>query len=146
MAVQYPGYQEAPARFSRGDQNDLNTLAVCHYVYAALLALGGLVPMGISLVAVGVFSALVPAHEPAIKGLVGGALLLVWGAIGLLLWIKAAFVAYSGLSLRRGQHRVLSIVVACLCCLNMPLGTLLGVFTLIVLNRPAVRAGYELSS
>lgn len=146
MAVQYPGYQVAPTRFSPADQNDLNTLAVCHYVYAALLAFGGLIPIGISLVAVGVFSALVPSHEPALKGLVGGALLLIWGAIGLLLWIKAGLVAYSGLCLRRGQHRMLSIVVACLCCLNMPIGTLLGVFTLVVLNRPAVRAGYELQS
>ncbi|HET9931735.1 MAG TPA: hypothetical protein VFQ35_13635 [Polyangiaceae bacterium] len=143
MTVDYQGYQAAPTRFSRSDQSDLNTLAVCHYVYAALLAVGGLIPLGISLVAVGFFSAMVPSHEPALKGLVGGALLLIWGAIGLLLWLKAGFVAYSGLSLRRGQHRTLSIVVACLCCLNMPLGTLLGVFTLIVLNRPAVRAGYE---
>ena len=35
-----------------------------------------------------------------------------------------------------------SLVIAALCCLNMPLGTVLGVFTFIVLTRDSVKAQY----
>ena len=33
--------------------------------------------------------------------------------------------------------------MACVCCVNIPLGTALGVFTLIVLSRPGVKAIYD---
>jgi hypothetical protein len=139
----HPAFGGAASRFSPADQNDLKTLSICHYVYAGILAFTGVIPIGVALFALGVFSAIEPSHPPALKGIVGGVLLIFWGVLTLLLWVKAAFVAYSGTCLRQGKHRTLSQVVACLCCLNMPFGTLLGVFTLVVLGRPSVRAGYE---
>jgi hypothetical protein len=38
---------------------------------------------------------------------------------------------------------MLSFVAACLTCVNVPLGTALGVFTIIVLNRASVKAMYH---
>jgi len=48
----------------------------------------------------------------------------------------------SGVLLGRRTHRTFSIVVAALDCLNMPLGTLLGVFAIVVLTRDSVREVY----
>jgi hypothetical protein len=45
--------------------------------------------------------------------------------------------------LRKRRHRTLSFVMACLTCINIPLGTALGVFTLVVLSRPSVKALYD---
>ena len=48
----------------------------------------------------------------------------------------------SGLFLRARKHWTFSIVVAAIDCLHFPLGTVLGVFTIIVLIRPSVRELY----
>ncbi len=49
----------------------------------------------------------------------------------------------SGVSLQAKKHRTFSMFVAGLNCLHVPLGTVLGVFTIIVLMRGSVRELYE---
>jgi len=49
----------------------------------------------------------------------------------------------SGIFLIQRRHRVFSLVVAGLNCLQIPFGTVLGVFTIVVLSRSSVRAVYE---
>ena len=49
----------------------------------------------------------------------------------------------SGLCLRARKGRTFSLVVAGINCLHIPLGTVLGVFTIIVLIRDSVRELYE---
>ena len=51
----------------------------------------------------------------------------------------------SGLFILRRKHRVFSLVVAAINCLHLPLGTVLGVFTIIVLLRQSVVELYEYS-
>ena len=41
------------------------------------------------------------------------------------------------------RNRSFCFVVACLSCFNVPLGTILGIFTILVLNRPSVQAGFD---
>lgn len=53
----------------------------------------------------------------------------------------------SALYLRKKKNRTFSMIVAGINCMNMPLGTVLGVFTFIVLLRNSVREAYgEVSS
>lgn len=49
----------------------------------------------------------------------------------------------SGFCLRAKRYRTFSLVVAGINCLHIPLGTVLGVFTIIVLVRDSVRELYE---
>ena len=65
--------------------------------------------------------------------LVGGVWFLSSGVLNLI----------SGLCLRAKRHRTFSMVVACINCLHIPFGTVLGVFTLVVLIRDSVRELYE---
>ena len=68
-------------------------------------------------------------------------------------WFIAFFVAWfltaavvnflSGLFMRSQRHRTFSMVVAGLNCLHIPLGTALGVITLVVLTKDSVRKLYE---
>jgi hypothetical protein len=51
----------------------------------------------------------------------------------------------SGLCIRARKHRTFSLVVAAINCLHIPLGTVLGVFTIVVLERDSVRELYEAS-
>jgi hypothetical protein len=49
----------------------------------------------------------------------------------------------SGLFLRARKHRIFSIVVSACNCLQVPFGTVLGIFTIVVLVRESVRELYE---
>lgn len=64
---------------------------------------------------------------------------LIFGA-----WCLASAVLnlLSGLYMRRLKNRVFSLVVAAIDCLHMPFGTILGIFTLIVLCRESVARAY----
>jgi len=67
------------------------------------------------------------------------------------LWILACLamalcLALSARSLGQQRRRTFCMVVAAISCLFFPFGTALGVFTLIVLSRPSVRALFEPSS
>jgi hypothetical protein len=55
---------------------------------------------------------------------------------GILNFLSAKF-------LRQRIHRTFSLVTAGLNCLQFPLGTALGVFTITVLSRPSVRERYD---
>lgn len=68
--------------------------------------------------------------------LVMGLIILAGGLLNLL----------SGLYLRKKRNRMFSIIVAGLNCLQMPVGTVLGVFTFIVLMRDSVQQAYEMES
>ncbi len=48
----------------------------------------------------------------------------------------------SGIFLRQRKNRLFSLVIAGINCLNIPVGTILGVFTFMVLTRESVRQLY----
>ena len=62
---------------------------------------------------------------------------------GVLLLAGIVLNALSGLFLLRKRNRTFSIIVAGLDCLQIPFGTALGIFTIIVLSRRTVSQVYE---
>ena len=60
-------------------------------------------------------------------------------------WLVASGIAnlLSGVFLGRRKHRTFSLVVAGINCVHIPLGTVLGVFTIVVLLRPSVCEAYS---
>lgn len=71
--------------------------------------------------------------------------IFIWFYLVLAIWIIASAILniLSGIFLRMRIYRTFSFVVAGLNCLHIPLGTVLGVFTMIVLIRESVRELYE---
>jgi len=142
-----PGFR--PPAPPSDDEGNLNTLSICHFVYAGFLALAGFA--GLAYAAIGMFVASSIASAPSARGapggpppeLLGGIFVVIGVLVMVFLWVKAAFVVYSGRCLKGRKNRTLSLVVACVCCMNLPLGTALGVFTLIVLSRASVKALYD---
>lgn len=65
--------------------------------------------------------------------------LLAWAVV--LLALGAANIV-SGILLRRRRGRGFSLVVAAIDCIQVPLGTALGIGTIIVLARPSVWQSY----
>jgi len=71
--------------------------------------------------------------------------LFKWFYIVFGVWLVMSGIAnvLSGIFLGRRKYRTFSLIVAVINCIHVPLGTVLGVFTIIVLLRPSVREVYE---
>lgn len=130
------------AATQKQDADHLSLLVICWKVYAALAACGGC--FGLIYVVLGSVVATSTATAKAGEGVViGGAFAIVGIAImavtcslGALFWL---------VSMRMAERKGLTLctVMAAIVCINIPLGTALGVFSLIVLNRPSVKALFD---
>ena len=124
------------------DADHLKLLSIFHYVLAGITALMGCFPiihiaMGAWMVS-GRFPAGSPSSPPPPVE-VGWLFIIIGSAITLLAWAFAACLVMAGRSISARRNWTFCFVVACIACINMPLGTALGVFTLLVLLRPSVK-------
>ena len=140
-----PGLTEEVQRIQ--DREHLRLLVIGHYVYAGISALFSLFPL--VYVGFGLLMALAPSAGAAASGggpppqIFGLFFAAVGGAIFLLGETMAALTYLAGRSVKQRKSRVFVMVIGAINCLNMPLGTLLGVFTFVVLSRQTVRAEFE---
>jgi len=67
-------------------------------------------------------------------------LAVMGGAMVLASWIIGVLIIYAGKCINQRKGYTFIFVMACVQCLHMPIGTALGVFTLIVMTRPSVKA------
>jgi hypothetical protein len=67
-----------------------------------------------------------------------------WFYLVMAVWFVASggLNLISGLCLRARKGRTFSLVVAGVNCLHLPLGTVLGIFTIVILSRESVRELY----
>ena len=130
------------------DVEHLRLLSIFYYVASGLC----LFPMlyGVIYIVWGFFfgaifmSADMPrrAGEPnpeVIGGVVGGVIFLVGLLISGIALTIGLLLLKAGRNLSKHQSYTFCFVVACICCVFMPLGTLLGVFTIITLTRESVK-------
>jgi len=134
-----------PNLINRDDEH-LQLLAIFHFVCAGFAALLACLPI-IHLV-VGLVMLLAPQifgpgkdHPPLFIGLIFVCFASVFILAG---WTFAAFLAWAGRCLARRKHYTFCFVMACVACLFHPFGTVLGMFTIIVLLRPTVKALFGL--
>ncbi len=131
------------------DSEQLNLLSVFHYVVAGLAALFSLFPvfhlaMGIGLVS-GAFDN--ARHEAAVAQSVVGWLLVVFALLFIVCGLCfAVCLAFAGKFLHERRRYRYCLVVAAIACVFMPFGTVLGVFTILVLMRPSVKAAFGAAS
>jgi len=127
------------------DLEHLKLLTIFHYVVAGITALFALFP--IFHLGFGIFILAAPEAfqdgsdaPPEFLGwmLIGVAAVII--AIG---WTLAALIFTAGRNLARRKRYTFCFVIAGLECLLMPYGTVLGVFTIIVLMRESVKAMFQ---
>jgi hypothetical protein len=126
------------------DTEQLNLLAIFHYVVAGLAALFSFFPLLYT--AVGVTFIFAARHGTAKPGeeLPPEFLGWIFAVLGLVLFVTgiaiAIFILIAGRCLSRRRCYSFALVMACVECLFIPFGTILGVFTIIVLLRESVKA------
>jgi hypothetical protein len=133
-----------PSALTEQDRDHLRLLSIFHFVVAGATALFSSLFLIHFFVGMGALlrpDAFGPKPPPPIFGLVFA---VMGGGVVLAGWALAAGLAFAGLYLRRQVHYMFCLVVAALatvCC--QPLGTVLGVLTIIVLMRPSVKAAFH---
>ncbi len=124
------------------DAEHLKLLAIFHYVVAGMIALFASFPiihfvLGAAMV---IGSSVARSAGPA---LLGGFFMVFAGAWMALGWSLAICVILAGRSLSARRRYTFCIVVAgCMAAMCMPFGTVLGVFTIVVLVRPSVKEAF----
>jgi hypothetical protein len=125
------------------DREHLKILSICFYVLSGLTLLP--VFFGVIYILFGVFFGVAltgaphRADEPP-PAIMGGIFVVfglifagIFGTIGVL-------ALMTGRKLARQSSYTFCFVIAVLICLWMPLGTILGIFTMVVLTRDSVKA------
>lgn len=133
---------------SNDDIKQLDLLSIFHYVLGGITALFSCmfiahIFMGLAMVS-GKFFPQVNGTTPPSPPPFFGWIFVIMGSVAVVLgWIMAICMLISGNRLRRRKNRMFCMVIAGIECIQMPLGTVLGVFTLIALNKDSVKAVFE---
>jgi hypothetical protein len=140
-------YDAAAYRWMR-DLDHLNLLGIFHYIFGGLvLAASCLCIIYIVIGILGVRGAF-PAdnHGEPFPPEVGWMFIAIGSVAMLVGWTVGILVIYSGRCIRSRRHWVFSLIMAGVICISVPLGTVLGVFTFIVLLRESVKPIYARSA
>jgi hypothetical protein len=130
------------------DLDQIKILSIFHYVVAGIAALFACFPilhlaMGIMFLTGSFF----PPNSQVETGfpmtLFGLVFTVIPAGIIFFGWAFAIVLAIAGYFLGRNQRYMFCMIMAGVATLFTPFGTALGVFTLIVLTRPSVRALFE---
>jgi hypothetical protein len=123
------------------DNEHLRLLSIFYYVKGGITALFACIPIIHAVLGlVFIFAPQAFGHgndqPPAFLGwlflILGGFLILVG-------WTFAILAVITGRCVGRRKHYTFCLMVACIECVSVPFGTVLGIFTIVVLNRPSVK-------
>lgn len=140
MPIAYASFDQQRA----ADHSHLNLLSIFQYVWAGLLALFSFFPIIYivigAMIVRGTFTSSAQRNEmpPEV-----GYIFIGLGALACLFgWALAVLNFLSARGLRHRKWRMLSLILAGVNCLSVPLGTTLGVFTFVVMLRASVAWQY----
>jgi hypothetical protein len=122
-------------------------LAIFHYVVGGVAALFSFFPLlYITIGAVFIFAARQGTAKPGqdLPPEFLGWIFAVLGSLLFLLGIAMSIcILIAGRSLALRKRYSFALVMACIECLFVPFGTILGVFTIVVLSRESVKAMFS---
>jgi len=131
------------------DEEHLRLLSIFHYVVAGLAAMFACIFFIYVIVGLALLlhpQAIGPQNSQRHPEKFIGFAFVVWGGMFILFgWAFAACLAYAGRCLGQRKNYIFCMVMAAISCMFMPFGTILGVFTIIVLIRPTAKALFSIA-
>lgn len=126
------------------DRQYLKLLSIFHYVVGAMTAVFACFPLIHLAIGIAMLCGAFEGKDAPPKFL--GLLLIIFpGIIMLCGWAMAICIIVAGKKLARYQARTYCLVIAAIECVFMPFGTILGVFTIIVLMKDSVKELFSAS-
>jgi hypothetical protein len=120
------------------DEKQLDLLATFHYIVGGLTALFACFPLIHVALGVAMILGELDGKNPPPPAL-GWIFVIIGGTFVLLGWALATAILIAGKKLWRRTAYMYCLVVAGIECIFMPFGTVLGVFTIIVLMKDPVK-------
>jgi len=124
-------------------ERNLNTLSLFHYIAGAIFVVFACIP----LIHVGIGIAMISAPESFVadNGQVPPEVLgYFFTAVGILFFLAgqalACAVIYAGRCLKQRKMYTYCFVTGCVSCMAVPFGTILGVFTIVLLSKDETKA------
>ena len=124
------------------DEEHLKLLSIFHYVVAGIVTLFACFPiihLGIGIALICAPKAMSGTSGTPPPPFVGWLFAIIGGSMVLFGWSFAVCVAIAGRFLARRRHYLYCLVTACISCLFVPFGTILGVFTITALSRSSAK-------
>ena len=139
------------SRQATTDREHLRLLAIFFYVVGSIMMLFSCLP--IIHVVIGILMLINPAifdgpnpPPPGMRVMIGVMFAAIGGLFVLTGWAVGILMMYTGRCIQNRRRRVFTIVMAAISCAFFPFGMVLGVCTIIVLNRESVMRLYEAQS
>jgi hypothetical protein len=129
------------------DVRDLDYISLFHYIAGGIMALFACIPLihfflGIAMVC-GSLNDSGGQAPPEWFGLI----FAIMGGIFFIFGQTIAWATiYSGRQIKKRRKYMFSFILACIMCMFVPIGTVLGVFSIIILSRPSVKELYQIST
>ena len=122
------------------DTEQLNLLAIFHYVVGGLALLFSFFPLFYSVIGgFLLYAAEHPTNQEPPPAFLGW-IFIVLGAVFFLVGVTMAIcILIAGQCLSRRKGYSFALLIACIECLFVPFGTILGVFTIVALSRESVK-------
>jgi hypothetical protein len=122
------------------DEEHLRLLAIFHYVLAALAGLFSLFPLIHVTIGVLMLSGRFESPNQAPDDRLFGWMFIAMGSAFMAAGLAfSVCLALAGRYLSQRRHYMFCLVMACIECMFMPFGTVLGVLTIITLQKQPVR-------
>ncbi len=117
------------------DKQHLKLLSIFHYVFGGLKALFACIFFIHFFIGAAMLAGAIE-DVPTFVGLMLIAMAIVFITLG---WALAVCLFIAGSSLTKRKRYTFCLVIAAINCMSMPFGTILGIFTILVLMRPSVK-------
>ena len=124
----------------------LNLLGIFHYIVGGMAALFACFPMIHLAMGIMMLSGVMGRGPDAPPRFLGWLLITVATIFILAGWTLAGFIIAAGKRLQRHRSWMFCIVIAAFECFFMPFGTVLGVFTIIILMRDSVKELFDVNA
>lgn len=130
------------------DAEHLRLLKLCYYMLAAMTGFFSLLfALFFALFGAVLSSRVIPANQHAgsqADPRMLGPIFLSLAAVPFVTGGASAFLTFfTARSLSDHRRRTFCLVISALCCLSIPWGTVIGVCTILVLNRPSVKLLFD---
>ena len=125
------------------EEQHLQLLAIFHYVVGGLTAFFACFPLIHLTIGLAMVFGGFPGNQPPPPQFVGWLFIILGGGFFIVGQTLAICIIIAGRFLARRKHYLFVFVVACCECLFMPFGTILGVFTIILLSRESAKSAFD---
>ena len=129
----------AVATYESPDEQHLKLLSIFHFIVGGLVMLFGLFPVVYIVMGAMIYSGNFNSNNDPNARWVGLLFMAIGGGFVVIAWALGILAIVAGLQLRRHRRWTLCMVAASALCVFLPFGTVLGVFSIVVLMRPSVR-------